>query len=98
MCPLPGGVASKLSVRFERGRTDWRSHIFNCGQFLGPSAKETKTRGWWHAYGGVIPSGFDVYIGLCAWNGKRCLPGPWLRPSCTSYSTRQSCAARSVAG
>ena len=27
-------------------------------------AKETKTRGWWHAYGDVIPSGFDVYIGL----------------------------------
>lgn len=27
-------------------------------------ARETKTRGWWHAYGDVIPSGFDVYIGL----------------------------------
>ncbi|TVT61980.1 helix-turn-helix domain-containing protein [Amycolatopsis rhizosphaerae] len=27
-------------------------------------AKETKTRGWWHAYGDVIPNGFDVYIGL----------------------------------
>lgn len=27
-------------------------------------AKETKTRGWWHAYGDVIPGGFDVYIGL----------------------------------
>lgn len=27
-------------------------------------AKETKGRGWWHAYGDVIPGGFDVYIGL----------------------------------
>jgi transcriptional regulator with XRE-family HTH domain len=27
-------------------------------------AKETKARGWWHAYGDVIPDGFDVYIGL----------------------------------
>jgi transcriptional regulator with XRE-family HTH domain len=27
-------------------------------------ARETKARGWWHAYGDVIPDGFDVYIGL----------------------------------
>ncbi|MHC0430208.1 helix-turn-helix domain-containing protein [Streptomyces sp. O3] len=27
-------------------------------------AKETKSRGWWHAYGDVIPGGFDVYVGL----------------------------------
>ena len=27
-------------------------------------AKETKARGWWHAYGDVIPEWFDVYIGL----------------------------------
>lgn len=27
-------------------------------------AKETKGRGWWHAYGDVIPEGFDLYIGL----------------------------------
>ncbi|MFE6778050.1 helix-turn-helix domain-containing protein [Streptomyces sp. NPDC057702] len=27
-------------------------------------ARETKARGWWHAYGEVIPEGFDVYIGL----------------------------------
>ncbi|MEV5983527.1 helix-turn-helix transcriptional regulator [Streptomyces sp. NPDC052051] len=27
-------------------------------------AKETKARGWWHAYGDVIPEGFDVYVGL----------------------------------
>ncbi|MFG2145536.1 helix-turn-helix domain-containing protein [Streptomyces sp. NPDC048696] len=27
-------------------------------------AKETKARGWWHAYGDAIPEGFDLYIGL----------------------------------
>ncbi|MFE4057388.1 helix-turn-helix domain-containing protein [Streptomyces sp. NPDC059096] len=27
-------------------------------------AKETKARGWWHAYGDLIPEGFDVYVGL----------------------------------
>jgi len=27
-------------------------------------AKETKSRGWWHSYGEVIPEHFDVYIGL----------------------------------
>lgn len=27
-------------------------------------AKETKSRGWWHSFGDVIPDDFDVYIGL----------------------------------
>lgn len=27
-------------------------------------AKETKAKGWWHAYGDVVPEWFDVYIGL----------------------------------
>jgi uncharacterized protein DUF5753/helix-turn-helix protein len=27
-------------------------------------AKETKAKGWWHAFGDVIPEGFDVYVGL----------------------------------
>lgn len=27
-------------------------------------AKETKARGWWHAYGEVIPSWFNVFVGL----------------------------------
>jgi hypothetical protein len=26
-------------------------------------AKETKAKGWWHAYGDVIPENFDVYLG-----------------------------------
>ncbi|MEU2121436.1 helix-turn-helix domain-containing protein [Nocardia niwae] len=27
-------------------------------------ARDTKAKGWWTAYGDVIPEGFDVYIGL----------------------------------
>lgn len=27
-------------------------------------AKETKARGWWHAYGDVTPEGFHLFIGL----------------------------------
>ena len=27
-------------------------------------AKETKAKGWWHAYGDAVPEWFDVYIGL----------------------------------
>ncbi|MBH1934497.1 helix-turn-helix domain-containing protein [Streptomyces sp. AV19] len=27
-------------------------------------AKETKAKGWWHAYGDVIAEGFDLFIGL----------------------------------
>src|ERR1035438_10402721 len=27
-------------------------------------AKETKARGWWQAYGDVVPEWFDLYIGL----------------------------------
>jgi transcriptional regulator with XRE-family HTH domain len=44
-------------------------------------AKETKTRGWWHSYGDVIPEGFDVYIGLeeaasqLGWYESELVPG-----------------------
>lgn len=27
-------------------------------------AKETKSKGWWHAYGGAVPEWFDLYVGL----------------------------------
>jgi transcriptional regulator with XRE-family HTH domain len=27
-------------------------------------ARETKVRGWWHAYGDAIPSWFELYVGL----------------------------------
>ncbi len=44
-------------------------------------AKETKARGWWHAYGEVIPEDFDVYIGLeeaashISWYESELVPG-----------------------
>lgn len=44
-------------------------------------AKETKGRGWWHAYGDVIPEGFDLYIGLeeaaerLSWYSSELVPG-----------------------
>jgi transcriptional regulator with XRE-family HTH domain len=44
-------------------------------------AKETKARGWWLAYGDVIPEGFDLYIGLeeaasrLAWYESELVPG-----------------------
>lgn len=42
---------------------------------------ETRARGWWHAYGDVIPEGFDVYIGLeeaasdISWYESELVPG-----------------------
>lgn len=44
-------------------------------------AKETKSKGWWHSYGDVIPDDFDVYIGLEAaasrfrWYESELVPG-----------------------
>ncbi len=61
--------------RIETGQTSLRSfdveamcRIYGaprdlCEALMG-LAKETKARGWWHAYGDVIPDGFDLYIGL----------------------------------
>ena len=61
--------------RIETGQTSLRSHDAElmCRIYAAPAdltealmglAKETKAKGWWHAYGDVIPEGFDVYIGL----------------------------------
>ncbi|WP_432747521.1 helix-turn-helix domain-containing protein [Streptomyces sp. JH002] len=61
--------------RIETGQTPLRSLDVQamCFVYGAPSdltealmglAKETKARGWWHAYGDVIPEGFDVYVGL----------------------------------
>jgi transcriptional regulator with XRE-family HTH domain len=61
--------------RIETGQTSLRSHDVElmCRIYAAPPdltgalmglAKETKAKGWWHAYGDVIPDGFDVYIGL----------------------------------
>ncbi|MGH4010903.1 MAG: helix-turn-helix domain-containing protein [Pseudonocardiaceae bacterium] len=44
-------------------------------------AKETKARGWWHAYGDVVPEYFDVYVGLeeaashFSWYESELVPG-----------------------
>lgn len=61
--------------RIETGQTAMRSHdvdlmcrIYGVPEELTTAlvalAKETKSRGWWHSYGDVIPSWFDVYVGL----------------------------------
>ncbi|WP_329148305.1 helix-turn-helix domain-containing protein [Streptomyces sp. NBC_01456] len=61
--------------RIETGQTSLRSldvkamcEIYGASAELTEAlmglAKETKARGWWHAYGDVIPEGFDVYVGL----------------------------------
>ena len=78
--------------RIETGQTSLRSldveamcKIYgapaNLTEALMGLAKETKARGWWHAYGDVIPEGFDVYIGLeeaasqLAWYESELVPG-----------------------
>lgn len=49
-------------------------------------AKETKNRGWWHAYGDVIPETFDLYIGLeeaaerLSWYESELVPGLFQTP------------------
>lgn len=61
--------------RIETGQTSLRSldvqamcDIYGAGsdmkEALRGLAKETKAKGWWHAYGDVIPERFDVFIGL----------------------------------
>ncbi|WP_241755929.1 helix-turn-helix transcriptional regulator [Actinomadura sp. RB99] len=61
--------------RIETGQTSLRSHDVEtmCRVYGAPDdmkvalmglAKETKGKGWWHAYGDVIPDGFDLFIGL----------------------------------
>ncbi len=61
--------------RVENGHTSLRSHDVElmCRIYAAPPdmtealmglAKETKAKGWWHAYGDVIPENFDIYIGL----------------------------------
>lgn len=61
--------------RIEHGLTSLRSldvknmcELYGADQKLTEAlmalAKETKSRGWWHAYGDVIPRWFEVYVGL----------------------------------
>jgi transcriptional regulator with XRE-family HTH domain len=61
--------------RIESGQTSMRSldvqtmcQIYRASddmtQALMGLAKETKARGWWHAYGDAVPEWFELYIGL----------------------------------
>ncbi|HEY1919997.1 MAG TPA: helix-turn-helix transcriptional regulator [Streptosporangiaceae bacterium] len=61
--------------RIETGQTSLRSLDVEavCRVYGAPAdltealmglAKETKAKGWWQAYGDVVPEWFDVYIGL----------------------------------
>jgi transcriptional regulator with XRE-family HTH domain len=61
--------------RIESGQTSMRSHDVNTmcqvygatedmTQALTGLALETKSRGWWHAYGDAVPEWFELYIGL----------------------------------
>ncbi|WP_243715620.1 helix-turn-helix transcriptional regulator [Micromonospora sp. KC207] len=61
--------------RLEGGQTSLRTHdVTLMCQFYGTSAeltevlvslaRESKARGWWHAYGEVIPAWFELYVGL----------------------------------
>src|SRR4051794_19160598 len=61
--------------RIETGQTSLRSLDVEamCKVYGAPAdvtkglmglAKETKARGWWHAYGDVIPEWLEVYVGL----------------------------------
>jgi transcriptional regulator with XRE-family HTH domain len=78
--------------RIETGQTSLRSFDVEamCKIYGAPAdlaealmglAKETKARGWWQAYGDVIPEGFDVYIGLeeaaaqLSWYEPELVPG-----------------------
>jgi transcriptional regulator with XRE-family HTH domain len=78
--------------RIETGQTSLRSLDVEamCKIYGAPAAltealmglaKETKARGWWQAYGDVIPEGFDIYIGLeeaasqLSWYEPELVPG-----------------------
>jgi transcriptional regulator with XRE-family HTH domain len=78
--------------RIETGKTSLRSLDVQamCKVYGAPDelaeglmglAKETKGRGWWHAYGDVIPESFDLYIGLeeatdrLSWYESELVPG-----------------------
>ncbi|RBM23607.1 helix-turn-helix transcriptional regulator [Streptomyces sp. PT12] len=61
--------------RIESGLTSMRGHDVRtmCGIYGAPEevtealvglARESKARGWWHAYGDTIPEGFDVFSSL----------------------------------
>jgi transcriptional regulator with XRE-family HTH domain len=61
--------------RIEKGAVPMRAlDVRNMCEVYGASAKttemltglarETKAKGWWHSYGGAIPTWFELYVGL----------------------------------
>jgi transcriptional regulator with XRE-family HTH domain len=61
--------------RLEGGQTSLRTHdvVLMCNLYgtstdltdvLVSLARESKAKGWWHAYDGVIPTWFELYVGL----------------------------------
>lgn len=61
--------------RIETGQVAMRSHDVEtmCRVYHAPGdltgaltglARETKARGWWHAYGDAVPAWFELYVGL----------------------------------
>ncbi|MEU8656829.1 helix-turn-helix domain-containing protein [Actinoplanes philippinensis] len=61
--------------RIENGEVPVRKHdvIAMCGVYSAPGhmtevliglAAESKAKGWWHAYGDVVPAWFELYVGM----------------------------------
>src|SRR3569833_3544763 len=61
--------------RIENGEVPVRKHdvIAMCSIYRAPSeltevliglAQESKVKGWWHAYGDVVPAWFELYVGM----------------------------------
>ncbi|HEY0001002.1 MAG TPA: helix-turn-helix transcriptional regulator [Actinoplanes sp.] len=61
--------------RIENGEVPVRKHdvIAMCGVYRADPrltevliglAQESKAKGWWHAYGGVVPEWFELYVGM----------------------------------
>ncbi|GLW34438.1 helix-turn-helix domain-containing protein [Actinoplanes regularis] len=61
--------------RIENGEVPVRKHdvIAMCGVYGAPGhmtevliglAQESKAKGWWHAYGDVVPTWFELYVGM----------------------------------
>ncbi|MDI6103495.1 helix-turn-helix transcriptional regulator [Actinoplanes sp. NEAU-A12] len=61
--------------RIENGEVPVRKHdvIAMCGVYTAPAhmtevliglAAESKAKGWWHAYGDVVPAWFELYVGM----------------------------------
>ncbi|MET9481635.1 helix-turn-helix transcriptional regulator [Streptomyces sp. NPDC006638] len=63
-------------------------------------AKETKNRGWWHAYDDVIPDSFDLYIGLeeaaerLSWYEAELIPGLFQTPDYARVLIKRSDPSR----